>query len=664
MTGLAPVRLLILLAAACAAGAADQQPELIVIDPNHPLIQEPGTLRPVGPSEAARPGGGAGETPEVVPLQPPGVNAREILSGLWFRYRALVQSGDGDGAARQITTALAFMKREGLRASPEIAGALLAEGGRGMEAGDYRRAREQDSLAVRFAPLMPQAHFALASVLLRGDRDPAGAAREWWAGIRAVLSDPESLYDLAGNVLLILFLALGAGATLTLVIVGVKSAPILVHDLQERTSGRLSDEGARLLGFAILALPALVMLPVVGILAFWAVLLFPYLRPSERAVASVALLFLLAGGPAIHLLEWHFGTAADPGARALIRSVREGPDLQQEEALKGLMKDHAGEAIFPFLLASAYRAGGRFDEAIDLYRRTLEIDPTNARAMVNLGNLHALRQEFAVAQTFYKKAAETDPLMALAHYDSHLAHLEMFHLEAADAELKDARRLDDALIGELLAEGDGGRGKRAPRDAVYTQHEIWRRAMRLRLEGSVRREAARALTAPASLAGGAGLLGVLLWPGIGLASRTGGARRCRRCGRAFCRRCQVTTKYPDFCSQCMHLFILRDGLAPGVKAKKMDDVARYRRRVFIGSRLLSLFLPGGGHVLAGRAIFGAVLITGWAAAWLGIALHDELMVNLEGLARQAIPATFFPLALLALLAWLLGNLTSHEASAD
>ncbi|HKN47199.1 MAG TPA: hypothetical protein VJ144_04420, partial [Candidatus Polarisedimenticolia bacterium] len=204
MTGLTPARVLILLAAACAAAAADQQPELIVLDPNHPLIQEPGTLRPAGTTQAPRPGEGAGETPQVVPLQPPGVNAREILSGLWFRYRALAQSGDGDGAARQITTALAFMKREGLRASPEIAGALLAEGGRGLEAGDYRRAKENDSLAVRFAPLMPQAHFALASVLLRGDRDPSAAAREWWAGIRAALSDPENLYDLAGNVLLIL----------------------------------------------------------------------------------------------------------------------------------------------------------------------------------------------------------------------------------------------------------------------------------------------------------------------------------------------------------------------------------------------------------------------------------------------------------------------------
>jgi len=177
-----------------------------------------------------------------------------------------------------------------------------------------------------------------------------------------------------------------------------------------------------------------------------------------------------------------------------------------------------------------------------MYQKVLEIDPNHARAMVNLGNLHALRQEFALAQKLYHRAAEADPAMALAHYDSHLAHLEVFSLEAADDELRQARKIDDALVTGLLTRLGDSQVKRIPQDAEYSRKEIWDRAISLRLEGTMKREVARALTAPATLAAGAGLLAALIVPGLGFASRVASARPCRRCGRPFWRRRQVATK--------------------------------------------------------------------------------------------------------------------------
>lgn len=639
-----------------------QDPEVIVLDPNHPLIQEPGTVAPT-PAGATNPLPG-NEAPEVVPLPAQGVNAHEVLSGLWFRYRVLADHGDADQAGRQIATALAFMNREGLRASPEIAAALMAEARRRYDEGDYRRARDRYVLASHFAPQLPDPHFGLAFALLRGDRDVPGALHEWWVGILASSRDPESIYNLAGNALLVLFLGLLTGAAVGSTLLALRNAPAFCHDLQERSSGRLTEETARLLGWGILSLPIVILLPIVWAVALWIALLAAYFRGSEKLAALTLLLLICATGPVAHLLGWHYGTAADPAARALIQSVRQGPDLQHEEVLKRLVQEHPGEAIFPFLLASAYRTGGRFDDAITYYRQAIEDDPRHARAMVNLGNLHALRQELAVGQTFYRKAAEADPKLALAHYDSHLAHLEAFHLEAADQELREARRLDDGLVTELIAEAAAGDGKRSPRDTSYTPREIWERALSLRLEGGVRGELRSALTAPATIAGVAGLILAVFLPGFGIAPRRGAARRCRRCGRPYCRRCQVTIKHPDVCSQCMHLFILRDGLAPGVKSRKMDEVMRYRRRIFVGSRLLSLVLPGSGHVLGGRVLLGTALLAGWSTTWVGFALRDRLMVTPESLASASGLATLVPLLLLAFLVWLTGNLATHEARGD
>lgn len=284
--------------------------------------------------------------------------------------------------------------------------------------------------------------------------------------------------------------------------------------------------------------------------------------------------------------------------------------------------------------------------------------------MVNLGNLYALRQELALSQTLYRKAVETDPELALAHYNSHLAHLEAFHLEAADQELREARRVDDPLVTSLIAEAASVGGKRSPLDTSYTPREIWMRALRLRLEGGLRRDLLSSLAAPVTIAGFAGLILVIFLPGLIVAPRRSAARRCRRCGRPYCRRCQVAIKYPDVCSQCMHLFILRDGLAPGVKSKKMDEVIRYRRRIFIGARLLSLVLPGSGHVLGGRVLLGIGLLAGWSAAWIGLGLRGRMMVTPESLAPASTPEALLPFLALAFLAWLAGNLVPHEAAGD
>ncbi|HKQ96451.1 MAG TPA: hypothetical protein VJV75_01110, partial [Candidatus Polarisedimenticolia bacterium] len=149
-------------------------------------------------------------------------------------------------------------------------------------------------------------------------------------------------------------------------------------------------------------------------------------------------------------------------------------------------------------------------------------------------------------------------------------------------------------------------------------------------------------------------------PGLMLAPRHHAAGQCGRCGGAFCRRCQVASKYPGVCSPCVHLFVLRDGLAPSVRESKMDEVVRFRRRQYLRTRVLSLFLPGSGHVLGGRPLMGAIFLTLWATAWTGLVLRKRLLVppgTLEGVATIVGLVT---LAIVGLFAWLLANVTRQE----
>jgi tetratricopeptide (TPR) repeat protein len=56
-------------------------------------------------------------------------------------------------------------------------------------------------------------------------------------------------------------------------------------------------------------------------------------------------------------------------------------------------------------------------EAIDNYKKCVELDPLHAAAYINLGTLFYNRHDYQQAERFYRKAIEVDPRYALAYFD-------------------------------------------------------------------------------------------------------------------------------------------------------------------------------------------------------------------------------------------------------
>ena len=61
--------------------------------------------------------------------------------------------------------------------------------------------------------------------------------------------------------------------------------------------------------------------------------------------------------------------------------------------------------------------GGRFDEAIDYYRRSLQINPDNPDALNNMGAALAAKGEHTAAVGWFRKALERDPAKADAQFN-------------------------------------------------------------------------------------------------------------------------------------------------------------------------------------------------------------------------------------------------------
>ncbi len=61
--------------------------------------------------------------------------------------------------------------------------------------------------------------------------------------------------------------------------------------------------------------------------------------------------------------------------------------------------------------------GAPVDQAVEAYEKVLELNPTAAGALVNLGTIYYRQRRFDHAETFYRKAIEADPRYPLAQFN-------------------------------------------------------------------------------------------------------------------------------------------------------------------------------------------------------------------------------------------------------
>ncbi len=63
------------------------------------------------------------------------------------------------------------------------------------------------------------------------------------------------------------------------------------------------------------------------------------------------------------------------------------------------------------------QTGGPPAEVIEAYKKSLELDPRSAGALVNLGTIYFNAREWKQAERYYQQALEADPEYSLAHFD-------------------------------------------------------------------------------------------------------------------------------------------------------------------------------------------------------------------------------------------------------
>jgi hypothetical protein len=108
------------------------------------------------------------------------------------------------------------------------------------------------------------------------------------------------------------------------------------------------------------------------------------------------------------------------------------------------------------------------------------------------------------------------------------------------------------------------------------------------------------------------------------------------------------------CSQCYHLFVVRDGVSGPARNRKLAEVQRAdgrRDRVF---RVLSVLSPGAGQVYGGWTLRGALLLLAWYGV-LSLVVASRLVPFTEVAGRLAPPWAGVAGGIVLLAVWAVAN---------
>ena len=586
--------------------------------------------------------------------------AGNSFEALWAAYRRAETAGDPDAAEKAFREIRRLRIERNIRSLEPPSLAQVGEGLDKLERGRRDEAEEDFRRAIGLDPHLPDAHLALAAAeLKKGVFGLVPAIRHTLAGVTARLPTLRGQFYLLALLVPVGLLGAFAAVTVLAFTLVLRHGPLLLHDLEESLgsgSGRPYALGVYVL---LLLLPAVTFQGYGWLPLWWLALLFLYLGRLEKVVCGLILCGSLGVGPAVSALEAQVLAFENPLFRAALLAAEGGPDARAAAALERAVREIPDDRDLVYLLAILEKKAGAYDDAAVLYRDVLLQDKTDSLALNNLANIEFARGEFQAAIARYKAGTQLAGIPATVQatffYNLSLAHLQRFEYQPAT----EARSQAERLAGSLIHSYDGlwkyDKGDYAVVDLTLDQDQLMAKFAGVREGVASKNLAGRGMPTRTGAPGGqvwnrfAGFLVVAALT-VFLLHRWRGPRmftqRCLKCGTPFCKRCHLGGAAAGLCTQCFHLFVVRDGVSGPARNQKLLEVQKEdarRERIF---RALSLLSPGAGHVYAQRTAAGLLFLVAWYSILALAILAGRLLPFTEASAAVSRP---WPLALAGLL---------------
>jgi tetratricopeptide (TPR) repeat protein len=523
---------------------------------------------------------------------------------LWPQATAAAREADYPAAVKRATDLQTIGRTLGIKTYPQYAVSAAALASR-SETSNAELAKWAATTAGQLDGSSPAVAFSEA--------DRAGRKKAWGQavplvlrGFTRILTDYRSRLLGRSDFFIVAALAVALTAILFALALFIRYGRAMAHDFREMLSSRFTGGSVSVLAFALLFLPLFLWLGPIWLLFYWLAIFFPYAGAGERlgiVIVLVALMLLPIGA------DYNANRIAGVESPVVMAALSSENQAYQPEALRRLQEliavvpDHP---VLHLLAGNMQSFEGNEEQAQQHYNRAVELRPTYAGAHVNLGNLLFMNNEFQASMTEYEKAQKADSNLAAAFYNDSVASGETYKFDQQTRMLESARKASPAFVERVT------RVPPLQKIVMYSPSidEAWDITAEL-----ARRPAARALFgnyASFDLARSAAnpitigalsslLLALLLWT---RRRKKGLANACIKCGRTFCPRCKSARESTTYCTQCIHIYLKRDGVSIDTKRKKLEEVTGHQTGVTRRNKLFATFLPGAAQMLEGRVVSG------------------------------------------------------------
>jgi tetratricopeptide (TPR) repeat protein len=562
--------------------------------------------------------------------QPP----TDRFADLGIAFVAANASGDQEQAERVLQRIRELRMERNVRSLTSVALALIDVGLTHLASGERAAARNAIQAAIEIDPWLPDAYFARARLQLRrGPLGIVGAIGSFVSGFRAGLSTSRGqagLMALAGYAGLLSLLAFLTVLAVTFIL---RYAALLRHDLEESLGTEERRGWATTLSIILLLLP-LIAFQGYAWLPLWCVaLLFIDLRSVEKVLALSAIAALALLVPLLRVVDLRLRTEMNPLYQAGVRAIEGEGNARDVDVLKKARASAPEDRDLGYLLAAQYKKTDRYREARAVLSDMLGMGKdsgsriNDAIALNNLANLDFAENEWTAAIERYRQARDYADVLEVKGtiiYNLSLAYLQTFQYQYQ----QQARNEADSIASDLVASHERTWHVTKAGTTVYGVVDLGptRGELLAKYVGAVRgvvptnvTGTAKSWLPTASVAGAVvnRITAFLIVLGLVAFIRTKwrGPRaftlRCQKCGAVFCRKCHLGAAIGGLCSQCHHLFNIRDGVSGPARNQKLlevQDEEIRRERVF---RILSLISPGAGHLYGRRVLRGAGVVLLW-----------------------------------------------------
>ena len=525
---------------------------------------------------------------------------------VWPQATAAADSGDFDLAYKKTNELTDLGKANGIKTFPVYASSAAALARQNLNKGNKLGADWGNKAADQLDPMSAPVAFSRA--------DAAADQKNWALAVPAAFRGIMRLYRSyrsrllsRSDFLIVVTVAIALTAIIFAITLFVRYGRAMAHDFREIIGQRVRGGTVTVLAFALLFLPLFIWLGPVWLIFYWLAIFFGYAKPGEK-VLIIVLALLVACAPVVLDLVSHWIAGVDgPIILSAIASEEQSyyPEaLRRMQELVNLVQDND---TLHLLLGNLYLQEGDDQQAAVHYRLSIELRDS-AGAHVNLGNLNFLNNDYAAAITEYAKAETLDPRLAIAFYNHSIASGETYKFDEQAQRLDQAKRIDRASIERLSSNPP------SQKIVIYRPpiSQAWSVASTIARGGVARAlfgnyawfDLTVSAANPITLGG---VLVAILAPLIFVMRRKNGfAGSCIKCGRTFCHRCKSSRESATYCTQCIHIYLKRDGVSLETKRTKLEEVSEHQSGLLRRNKLFATLMPGTAQLLEGRTTVGAI----------------------------------------------------------